>query len=214
MVKYIVGMKRPPTMSVEELEKRWLGELAPDARKTPGLRKYIVNFPADEWVDSLDGFAELWFDDLTAARNGLATPEFTEARYFIGRYNIAIPLRMVVQEYPHPQGNDTIEAGLIRYCTYIKRPVNKPKPDVLRIMLGEIAPMMQKVPGLTNYVFDFDVSAWLDTSDGMEELWFDSLEDARKALDSPEYVESRRALGNMAFMTVARNMVKANHVEV
>jgi hypothetical protein len=57
-----------------------------------------------------------------------------------------------------------------------------------------------------------DVSAWIDTSDGMEELWFNNMKDAKKGLDSPEFVQTRRVLGGYALMTVARNIVKANHV--
>jgi hypothetical protein len=212
MVKYIVGMKRSKTMPLDELNEKWESILARRAVKTPGLRKYNVNFAVDGWPDALDGFGEIWFDNLTEARHGLASFEFTETRYFIRDYGVYIPLRILGEDriFPVSQSNNEVK---FRYINYLKKPVNMYiKPMMHKIWLEQVAPLAVKVPGITKYVASLGVDDWVDSADGLEEYWFDTLEAAQKAVTSPEFIETRRALLTYAIMPLGRNIVEAHKV--
>jgi len=80
MIKWVAIANRPPTMSVDELKTWWLDVHAPNVRKLPGLRKYVISltFGAPDKVPDYDGIAELWFDDMAALQKAVESPEAAE----------------------------------------------------------------------------------------------------------------------------------------
>lgn len=105
MTKIVATVKRPPTMTVEELNKWWLGVHATMSKKLPGLKKYVISLAVGAPVGepAFDGIAELWFDsmdDLFKARSSSAFEELrkdtTERRInitsiFTDEHNIPLP---------------------------------------------------------------------------------------------------------------------------
>ncbi len=69
---------RRPDMDAEEFSRYWRETHSPISAKLPGLRKYIQNHAIaapDGTPPAYDGFAELWFDDLEALGQAMASPE-------------------------------------------------------------------------------------------------------------------------------------------
>ena len=80
MIKWVAIANKPPTMSADELKRWWLDIHAPNVKKLPGLRKYVVSltFGAPEEVPNHDGIAELWFDDMAALQTAMESPQAAE----------------------------------------------------------------------------------------------------------------------------------------
>ena len=66
MIKWIALVKRPRSMTLDELKSWWLSTHALTAKRLPGLRKYVVSITTSglEEVPKYDGIAELWFDSM------------------------------------------------------------------------------------------------------------------------------------------------------
>lgn len=80
MVKAIFMLDRGAGLTVEEFQRRWLEERAPMAAQIPGLRRYVVNLPTPEAYEgvrplTLDGWSEMWFDNLDDLHAAFASPE-------------------------------------------------------------------------------------------------------------------------------------------
>jgi uncharacterized protein (TIGR02118 family) len=77
--KLIFGAKRKPGMSREEFGRYWTTVHAEKAKKTPGIRRYVINLAPDIGgsgrEQSYDGFAEVWFDSLDDMRASGRSPE-------------------------------------------------------------------------------------------------------------------------------------------
>ena len=69
---------RKPGMEAEEFRQYWGETHAPIAAQLPGLRKYVQNHSAvitNGPPPMYDGFAEMWWDDVEAMEQSLASPE-------------------------------------------------------------------------------------------------------------------------------------------
>lgn len=78
MLKFMVVLFRRPEFSPEQFRRHLEDVHGPLARKLPGLRKYVQNYPcADpkrrppEW----DAIVELYFDSRDAMENAWASPQ-------------------------------------------------------------------------------------------------------------------------------------------
>lgn len=73
MIKAVILLTRRDGMTREEFAAWWLGEHAPLAAQLPGVRRLTFNLvdgPASDGSEAVDGISELWFDsraDLEAA---------------------------------------------------------------------------------------------------------------------------------------------------
>ena len=81
---------------------------------------------------------------------------------------------------------------MVKLVATLRQPV-KPE-DFQRWLLEVHAPVGRKMPGLRRYVLSPSVGgvAGVQTYDGIAELWFDSVQDLEKALQSPEGQEAMR----------------------
>ncbi len=75
MLKIAVFLKRRPELARPDFFAWWLDEHRLLAEKLPGLRHYVISLEATEADGSLDGLAELWFDDFAAAEAAFASPD-------------------------------------------------------------------------------------------------------------------------------------------
>lgn len=76
MIKFVGVVWRKPGMSREDFLAHWQSNHAEVVKKLPGLRRYIQG-PAVTRTGrepSLDGIAELWFDDADACRAAWRSP--------------------------------------------------------------------------------------------------------------------------------------------
>ena len=63
-------------LTMEEFKTRWLNVVMPKARQLPGLKKYVINIVvgANGEEPGYQGTVELWWDNLKAMQEALATP--------------------------------------------------------------------------------------------------------------------------------------------
>ena len=97
MIKTIAAIARRPDVSPDEFTRHWVEVHAPLVRALPGVRRYVQDHAVAEQADpdtptigaSIDGFAELWFDDRAAMERAFASPEArklaADGALFIGR---------------------------------------------------------------------------------------------------------------------------------
>ena len=83
MIKVLGLLTRKPHLTHEQFVDHWLHVHGPLALAVPGLRRYVQSHIAgtrsrpdipDTDVE-IDGFAELWYDDLESLQRAAATPE-------------------------------------------------------------------------------------------------------------------------------------------
>ena len=81
MIKLVSTLKRPPTMTVEELHRWWLGPHAAIGKTLPGLKKYVISLAvgARDGEPKYDGIAELWFKSMDDLKKMFASPQFEES---------------------------------------------------------------------------------------------------------------------------------------
>ncbi len=85
MVKLIYCITRKQGLSVEEFQRYWRVTHGPIAGRISGLRRYVQchtvpeSYTGDR-APAYDGAAELWFDDMDALREAMASPEVEAAR--------------------------------------------------------------------------------------------------------------------------------------
>jgi uncharacterized protein (TIGR02118 family) len=80
MTKAVIMLVRHPALSLEEFQQRWFEQHGALAARLPGLRRYVQNHtPAEAYEGprklTLDGWSEIWFDNLVALREAFASPE-------------------------------------------------------------------------------------------------------------------------------------------
>jgi uncharacterized protein (TIGR02118 family) len=83
MVKAIFIGAKKPGLTLMEFCRRWQHVHGPLVARIPGVRRYVQNHALREaYADGLqthDGWAEIWFDDLAALRAAVQTPEWQAA---------------------------------------------------------------------------------------------------------------------------------------
>jgi uncharacterized protein (TIGR02118 family) len=83
MIKLLSLLTRKPGISHEQFVRHWYDIHGPLALAVPGVRRYVQSHitgtrsrPDIPDTDvEVDGFAELWYDDLAAYEKAAATPE-------------------------------------------------------------------------------------------------------------------------------------------
>jgi len=80
MIKRFVILRRKQGMTQDNFRHYWECVHGPLVQKIPGLRRYIQYHVHSELLDndeaSIDGIAELWFDDAKAQQRAYKTPEY------------------------------------------------------------------------------------------------------------------------------------------
>jgi uncharacterized protein (TIGR02118 family) len=77
MQRIVIYLKRRTDLLQPLFFAWWLGQHRALVEKLPGLRRYIISLAADAQDGPFDGMAELWFNDLAAARRHAPTPTHT-----------------------------------------------------------------------------------------------------------------------------------------
>lgn len=203
-------LTRRPDLTPEQFRRHWLEVHAPLAARLPGLRRYHQNHVVDAsqlaidhargaW--EVDGFSQLWFDDMDAMRRVVEAPELRpdlpdipnfcgDVKLVICRPNVIIPV--------------AADAGpLVKRMSILTR-----RPDITAERFrdewfGFHAEAVRKFPNLIGYTQNLVVDrggADLTSSasyeqvpvDGIVELWFRSVDDVRTAFGSPAAEVSQR----------------------
>jgi len=104
MIKWIPLVKRPPTMTVEELREWWLGPHAEIAKGLPGLKKYVISLAVDGPEKAIqgiqyDGIAEMWFDTMDDIRKAQNSSVFAELGKDVMEHNVTVTEEIYTEEH-------------------------------------------------------------------------------------------------------------------
>lgn len=82
---------------------------------------------------------------------------------------------------------------MIKWVALLKRPPGMSGEELRNWWFGKHASTAKRLPGLKKYVISLTVGTWEEEAkcDGIAELWFDSMDNLQKALDSSVFVELR-----------------------
>jgi len=195
-------MTRHPELSVEEFQRHWREVHGPLAAKLPGLRRYHQNHVTNSsqlaidhargaW--QVDGFSQLWFDDMNAVKQAVQSPEFPPTVVDIPKFVGDIKLVMCRPNVVVPV--DTSAGPLIKRMSILTRKPGLTAEQFRDEWWGFHAEAVKKFPNLMGYTQNLvvDRGVELDRSapyeavpiDGIVELWFRSVEDVQTAFRSP-----------------------------
>jgi uncharacterized protein (TIGR02118 family) len=98
MIKALFIASRMPGLSLAEMSQHWLEVHGPLAANLPGLRRYVQNHGvAEAYVlgrSTHDGWAEMWFEDLSALQRARQSAEWKALQQDSGLF--AQPMAIVV----------------------------------------------------------------------------------------------------------------------
>jgi uncharacterized protein (TIGR02118 family) len=203
-------LTRRPDLTPEQFRRHWLEVHGPLAARLPGLRRYHQNHVVDAsqlaidhargaW--EVDGFSQLWFDDMDAMRRAVESPELRPDLPDIA--NFCGDVKLVICQ-PNVVVPVAADAGpLVKRMSILTR-----RPDVTAERFrdewfGFHAEAVRKFPNLMGYTQNLVIDrggADLTSStsyeqvpiDGIVELWFRSVEDVHAAFHSPAAEVSQR----------------------
>ena len=203
-------LTRRPDLTREQFRKHWLKVHGRLAARLPGLRRYHQNHVVDAsqlaidhargaW--EVDGFSQLWFDDVDAMRRAVESPERRPDLPDIA--NFCGDVKLVVCQ-PNVVVPVAADAGpLVKRMSILTR-----RPDITAERFrdewfGFHAEAVRKFPNLIGYtqnlVIDREGADLTNPApyeqvpiDGVVELWFRSVDDVRTAFSSSAAEVSQR----------------------
>ena len=203
-------LTRRPDLTPEQFRRHWLEVHGPLAARLPGLRRYQQNHVVDAsqlaidhargaW--EVDGFSQLWFDDIDAMRRAVESPELRPDLPDIA--NFCGEVKLVVCQ-PNVVVPVAADAGpLVKRMSILTR-----RPDITAERFrdewfGFHAEAVRKFPNLVGYtqnlVIDREGADLTNPApyeqvpiDGVVELWFRSVDDVRTAFSSSAAEVSQR----------------------
>lgn len=201
-------LTRNPSMSMDEFRQHWRNVHGPLAAKLPGLRRYRQNHVTDssqlaidhargKW--NVDGFSQLWFDDMNAVRQAVRSPEFPATVADIPKFVGDIKLVMCEPNVVVPV--DPSSGPLIKRMSILSRLPGMTPEEFRHEWWGFHAEAVKKFPNLMGYTQNFVVERGADLEnsapyeavpiDGIVELWFRSVADVETAFRSPAAIVSQ-----------------------
>lgn len=123
MIAAISLMRRRADISLEQFQRHWIDPHGVMTAELPGVRYYIqshcldapgTNALAHELA--IDGFPQLWFDDIAARRVAYTSPRIAEcnidSEHFIGAVSRLVTEPKIVLENPVPDAAKVIVLGI------------------------------------------------------------------------------------------------------
>ncbi len=185
MRKIVFFLKRRPELARPEFFAWWLDEHRPLVAKMPGLGHYVISLEAAGEDGSLDGMAELWFEDDAAAEAAFASAEGKAARADTEAHAIRRE-RIDVVEHPFvDHGTDPA----FRLVSALKRRTDMDRAQFKDWWLGRHAPMVVEFPELQRYQVSLVEDGEEGFADGIAEVYFADLEALRRVTSSPRVKE-------------------------
>ena len=103
---------------------------------------------------------------------------------------------------------------MIKFVSILKRPLTMNADEFRSWWLGPHQAIGKRIPGIKKYVISLAVNTQAEgqVGDGMVELWFDSMDDADRAMASPVYKEARNDLKQHNITAVTRMFTEEHDI--
>ena len=123
MIAAISMMRRRADLSLEQFRKHWLDPHGVMTAELPGVRNYIQSHCLDAPGTNalarelaIDGFPQLWFDDIAARHVAYTSPRIAEcnidSEQFIGAVSRLVTEPEIVVENPEPDAAKVVILGI------------------------------------------------------------------------------------------------------
>jgi uncharacterized protein (TIGR02118 family) len=195
-VKAIVVMKRRPGTSIEDF-RRSLEKTEAATAHIPGVRRYVRSLTLDSGYRKrepiYDAVDELWFDDETAAREALASEQFTALREGSGADPSSWGAFLVSD---HLAKDGRISPHGVKSFEFVTRRPDLSVGEFQRYWREVHGPLAVKIDVLRRYVQSHALaSEYADGAtpvwDGSAITWFDDLDAMRVSGNSAELARTR-----------------------
>jgi len=203
-------LTRRPGLTPAAFRRHWRDVHGPLAARLPGLRRYVQNPVVDasqlaidhqrgDWA--IDGFSQLWFDDMDAMRRVVEAPELRPDLPDIPNFCGDVRLVFCQPNVVVPVAVDAVP--LVKRMSILTRRPDLSPEGFRDEWFGFHAEAVRKFPNLMGYNqnlvigrggADLTSDARYEQApvDGIVELWFRSVDDIRTAFASPAAEVSQR----------------------
>ncbi|MGO4713836.1 EthD domain-containing protein [Bradyrhizobium sp. 2TAF24] len=200
-------LRKRPDLSTTDFRRHWREVHGPLAAKMPGLRAYHQNHIVDKsqlaidharggW--DLDGFSELWFDDVATMERAIASEAYqavvADSPHCMAATRVIVANQVTVVPL---QGRPAIKR-----MSVLQRRADISAEDFRREWLDVHAPLVARFPAIAGYRQNvvtacgpapgIDADADGLAPDGIVEMWFHNQQDLVAAFQSPAAELSQR----------------------
>lgn len=204
MIHQFILAAPKPGMTAGEFQDYWVTQHAVRyASRIPQIRRYLVDTRIETDWDRGEprlphqGIAEIWLANDEEQLASLQTPEFLDGARRDEPHWAAFWLTIVVDTTAYEIVAGPAPSDGVKVTTLLKRCPGLSLAEFRRRTLDWYAPMVGELPGVRRHLlchtrdgaYVFGEAGF----DGVEQLWFDDLEQARAALTSQQYTEKLRA---------------------
>jgi len=189
MQRVVIYLKRRTDLPQPLFFNWWLGQHRALAEQLPGLRQYIISLVAADVQESpFDGMAELWFDDLAAAKTAFASPAgqaaCADAETHVARLERLNLTEHTIIDHPTPP--------ICKFAAGLKRRADMSREAFAQWWLERHVPYVKKFPEVRKYRVSLVESGPETIVDGLAEVWFDDMATLRRVTASEVVKEAQR----------------------
>jgi len=197
-------LKKKPSWTTEAFRQHWRDHHGALAAQLPGLRRYHQNHVVDQaqrgiqfarGPEQLDGFSQLWFDDVDSMRAAIASPAgqalVADEQHFIGDLRVVAVQQTTVVPPVLPQGG----SPAIKRMSLLRRRADVSAERFAHAWQVEHAALVRQMEGVRGYRQNLITERQAPKGtvvgyeqlpvDGIVELWFDSIESIDRIFGCP-----------------------------
>lgn len=200
-------IRKKADMSMEEFRDFWFYNHGPIGASMKNLKHYAQHLvldrqqrlPAPRVDYEMDGYSELWFDDIRDMEEGVASLKGAGTAD-LANFTEETRLLVFVKRFVTPLPEELKGQKLVKYVAFIGRGEGVSAERFHRCWLEKYAEAAKALPGVAacaqNIVIDRLVAGQHAAYEavpveGMEELWFRSMEDLERCFASEEFAAAQ-----------------------
>ena len=219
MLKACTLIKRKPGMDVEAFQTYWLGTHASIVKQLPFVRRYVQSHPllgGYRKADLIyDGLAEVWIDDTNALRSMASTDSYGAVTKDEGNF-IDTPNTVLLLTEEHIIKDGEIPKNGVKSIEFVTRKSGidvQEFQDYWKNIHGPIASQMSTVQ---KYVQSHTKRGGYKRAakpkwDGIATTWFESVDQMRQGVGTPEYERTRADGINFVDTTMQHLLITKEH---
>ena len=219
MLKACTLIKRKPGMDVEAFQTYWLGTHASIVKQLPFVKRYVQSHPLPGGYRKTDliydGLAEVWIDDTNALRSMASTDSYRavtkDEEKFINTPNTVL---LLTEEHVIKDGE--ISKNGVKSIEFVTRKNGMDVQEFQDYWKNIHGPIASQMSTVQKYVQSHTKLAGYKRSakpkwDGIATTWFESVDQMRQGVRTPEYERTRADGINFVDTTMQHLLITKEH---
>ena len=207
-------LKKKPEMSMEKFRDFWFYEHGPIGASMKNLKHYAQHLVLDreqrlpgERVDyEIDGYSELWFDDIHDMEEGVASLNGAGAADLVN-FTDDCKVLVFVKRFVKPLPAELKGEKLVKFVAFIGRADGVSSERFHHTWMEPYADVAKDLPGVAAYAQNLVIDRLVGGQhvpyetvpiEGMAELWFKSLDDLNACLASEQFAKAKELAATFA----------------